>query len=63
MKKLPQEDMQILTVALEGGLTETEMINIEQILSKHLDKTEYAKVMELLKKVNAKTPVYRECQR
>lgn len=50
MKKLPQEDMQILTVALEGGLTETEMINIEQILSKHLDKTEYAKVMELLKK-------------
>lgn len=50
MKKLPQEDMQILTVALEGGLTETEMINIEQILSKHLDKAEYAKVMELLKK-------------
>ncbi|MGG6310459.1 hypothetical protein [Paenibacillus macerans] len=50
MSKLPQEDMQILTVALEGGLTETEMINIEQILSKHLDKTEYAKVMELLKK-------------
>ncbi|WP_178020920.1 hypothetical protein [uncultured Paenibacillus sp.] len=50
MKKLPQEDMQILTVALEGGLTETEMMNIEQILSKHLDKTEYAKVMELLKK-------------
>lgn len=50
MKKLPQEDMQILTVALEGGLTEAEMINIEQMLSKHLDKTEYAKVMELLKK-------------
>lgn len=49
MSKLPQEDMQILTVALEGGLTETEMINIEQILSKHLDKTEYAKVMEMLK--------------
>ncbi|WP_059041253.1 hypothetical protein [Paenibacillus rubinfantis] len=50
MKKLPQEDMQKLTVALEGGLTEIEMINIEQILSKHLDKTEYSKVMELLKK-------------
>ena len=50
MKKLPQEEMQILTVALEGGLTETEMMNIEQMLSKHLDKTEYAKVMELLKK-------------
>lgn len=50
MKKLPQEEMQMLTVALEGGLTETEMINIEQVLSKHLDKTEYAKVMELLKK-------------
>ncbi|WP_068784269.1 hypothetical protein [Paenibacillus phocaensis] len=50
MKKLPQGEMQILTEALEGGLTETEMINIEQMLSKYLDKTEYAKVMELLKK-------------
>lgn len=49
MSKLPQEDMQQLTNALEGGLTETEMINIEQILSKHLDKAEYAKVIEMLK--------------
>ncbi|WP_059050417.1 hypothetical protein [Paenibacillus senegalimassiliensis] len=49
MSKLPQEDMQQLTNALEDGLTETEMINIEQILSKHLDKAEYAKVIEMLK--------------
>lgn len=49
MSKLPQEDMQRLTNALEGGLTETEMINIEQILSKHLNKAEYAKVIEMLK--------------
>ncbi|MFD1176549.1 hypothetical protein ACFQ3W_09580 [Paenibacillus puldeungensis] len=50
MSKLPQAEMQTLTEALEGGLTEAEMINIEQILSKYLDKSEYAKVMGILKK-------------
>lgn len=50
MSKLPQEEMQKLTEYMEGGLTETEVLAIEQMLSKYLDKTEYAKVMEVLKK-------------
>lgn len=49
MAKLPQEEMQKLTVAMEDGLTETEMIEIEQIMSKYLDKSEYAKMIKLLK--------------
>ena len=50
MSKLPQEEMQKLTEYMEDGLTETEVLAIEQMLSKYLDKTEYAKVMEVLKK-------------
>lgn len=49
MAKLPQEEMQGITERMEGGLTEKELIEIEQILSKHLNKTEYAKIMDLLK--------------
>ncbi|MMZ69321.1 hypothetical protein D1872_321400 [compost metagenome] len=49
MAKLPQEEMQRITELMEDGLTEKELIEIEQILSKHLNKTEYAKIMDLLK--------------
>lgn len=49
MSKLPQAEMQKMTEAMEGGLTEVEMIEIEQILSKYLDKTEYTKMMDILK--------------
>ncbi|GAA0136078.1 hypothetical protein YSY43_29190 [Paenibacillus sp. YSY-4.3] len=50
MSKLPEEEMRKMTEAMEGGLTESEMIEIQQILSKHLDKEQYAKVMDMLKK-------------
>lgn len=48
MSKLPQAEMQKMTEAMEEGLTESEMIEIEQILSKYLDKTEYSKMMKIL---------------
>ena len=48
MKKLPQDEMQKITIAMEGGLTESELIQIEQILSKYLDKNDYAKMMDIL---------------
>ncbi len=48
MSKLPQAEMQKMTEAMEEGLTETEMIDIEQILSKYLDKAEYSKMMKIL---------------
>lgn len=50
MTRLPQEEMQKLTESMEDGLTEKELIEIEQILSKYLDKTEYTKMMNILKK-------------
>lgn len=50
MSKLPQEEMLRMSELIEGGLTETEMIEIEQILSKHLSKEEYSKILNLLKK-------------
>lgn len=50
MAKLPEEDMRKMTEAMEDGLTESEMIEIQQILSKHLDKEQYSKVMDMLKK-------------
>jgi hypothetical protein len=50
MSKLPQNEMQKMSEYLEDGLTESEVLAIEQMLSKYLDKTEYAKVMEILKK-------------
>ncbi|GGH30090.1 hypothetical protein [Paenibacillus segetis] len=50
MSKLPEEEMRKLTEAMEGGLTESEIFDIEQILSKYLDKEEYSKMMEILQK-------------
>lgn len=50
MKKLPEQEMQTLTAAMEGGITESELIQIEQILSKYLSKEEYAKIVDILKK-------------
>ncbi|MEF2966506.1 hypothetical protein V3851_11750 [Paenibacillus sp. M1] len=49
MSKLPSEEMQKMTEAMEDGLTEAEMIEIEQILSKYLSKTEYADILKILK--------------
>ncbi|AWB46687.1 hypothetical protein DCC85_22610 [Paenibacillus sp. CAA11] len=49
MKKLPEQEVQSLTAAMEGGLTEEEMIQAQQVLSKYLSKEEYAKVMNMLK--------------
>lgn len=48
MKKLEQSEMQKMTEAMEDGLTEEEMIEIEQILSKRLNKKEYAKIIDFL---------------
>ncbi|MEK4513569.1 hypothetical protein [Paenibacillus sp. FSL K6-2524] len=50
MSKLPEEEMRKLTEAMEGGLTESEIFTIEQVLSKYLDKEEYAKMMKIIQK-------------
>ncbi len=49
MTKLPQEKVQEITVAMENGLTEQELKQVEDIISKYLSDEEYAKLMKLLK--------------
>lgn len=49
MNKLPPEEMQKISAAMEGGLTEQELQDIQQVLAKYLTKEEYNKLMDLLK--------------
>jgi len=49
MTKLPQEKVQEITVAMENGLTEQELKQVEEIISKYLSDEEYAKLMKILK--------------
>lgn len=46
MKKLPQEDWQRISTLMEGGLTSSEVIEVEQILAKHLNDDEYKEMRE-----------------
>lgn len=50
MNKLPEEEMQKISAAMEGGLTEKELIDVQQILSKYLSKDDYAKMLSILDK-------------
>lgn len=49
MTKLPQDKIQEITVAMENGLTEQELKQVEDIISKYLSKDEYNKLITLLK--------------
>lgn len=49
MNKLPAEDMQMISTAMEGGLTEKELQDIQQVIAKRLTNEEYTKLMEMLK--------------
>lgn len=46
MKKLPQEDWQRISTLMEGGLTSSEVMEVEQILAKHLNDEEYKEMRE-----------------
>lgn len=50
MTKLPQESLQQISAYMEEGLTEQEIINIEQIMAQYLDTQEYESMMSILKK-------------
>jgi hypothetical protein len=50
MTKLPQESLQQISTYMEEGLTEQELINIEQIMAQYLDTQEYESMMDILKK-------------
>lgn len=49
MTKLPQQEVQNISSAMENGLTELELKSIEETLSKYLSQEEYDKLMALLK--------------
>ncbi|WP_018883703.1 hypothetical protein [Paenibacillus massiliensis] len=48
MNKLPAEDMQMISTAMEGGLTEKELQDIQQVIAKRLTNEEYTKLMDML---------------
>lgn len=50
MSKLPQEAWQSISTFMENGLTDEELISVQQIMAQYMDKEEYGKMMEILKK-------------
>ncbi|MHA6481632.1 hypothetical protein ACX1C1_06985 [Paenibacillus sp. strain BS8-2] len=50
LTKLPQEQLQQISLYMEEGLTEREVTNIEQIMAQYLDTQEYESMMDILKK-------------
>ncbi|OPA79042.1 hypothetical protein BVG16_08030 [Paenibacillus selenitireducens] len=49
MAKIPAEEMQKISTAVEDGLTETELQEVEQIIAKYVSSEEYDKLIEMLK--------------
>lgn len=49
MAKIPAEEMQKISTAVEDGLTETELTEVEQIIAKYVSSEEYDKLIEMLK--------------
>jgi len=56
MTKVPQEEMQKISIAMENGLTEDEVKEIQQIISKYVDQEEYDDLMKMLTPTTNRTP-------
>jgi hypothetical protein len=50
MKKLPQDAWQKISAWMEDGLTNAEMTEVEQLIAQYLDRDEYDKMLQILKK-------------
>ncbi|MNO33247.1 hypothetical protein D3C76_232550 [compost metagenome] len=48
MAKLPQEEMQKISKAMEDGLTENEVKELQQVIAKYVDQEEYDTLMKML---------------
>jgi hypothetical protein len=48
MAKLPQEEMQKISTAMEDGLTESEVKEIQETIAKYVDDEEYEVLMKML---------------
>ncbi|GGF95472.1 hypothetical protein GCM10010912_45530 [Paenibacillus albidus] len=56
MAKLPQEEMQKISAAMEDGLTETEVQELKQVIAKYVDPDEYDTLLKMLTPTEAATP-------
>lgn len=50
MDKLPPQSWQVFSSYIEDGLTDQELLEIQQMMAQHLTKDEYSELMELLAK-------------
>ncbi|UQZ34166.1 hypothetical protein C2I18_11880 [Paenibacillus sp. PK3_47] len=48
MTKLPQEEMQKISTAMEDGLTENEVLELQQVIAKYVSDEEYNTLMKML---------------
>lgn len=48
MSKLPQNEMQKISTAMEDGLTEDEVKELQQVIAKYVDPDEYESIMKML---------------
>ncbi|SEU08716.1 hypothetical protein [Paenibacillus sp. NFR01] len=48
MTKVPAEEMQKISAAMENGLTESEVMDIQQIIAKYVSDEEYDSLMKML---------------
>jgi hypothetical protein len=49
MGKLPPQSWQFFSSAMEDGLTEQELLEVQQMMAQHLSREEYNELMEMLK--------------
>ncbi|MDF9839727.1 MULTISPECIES: hypothetical protein [unclassified Paenibacillus] len=48
MTKLPQEEMQAISTAMEDGLTESEVKEIQEVIAKYVNQDEYELLIKML---------------
>lgn len=48
MNKLPQKEMLKISSAMEGGLTESEVKELQEIIARYVDEEEYESLMKML---------------
>ncbi|WP_379156023.1 hypothetical protein [Paenibacillus sp. sgz5001063] len=56
MAKLPQEEMQKISKAMEDGLTESEVQELQQVIGKYVDPEEYETLMKMLTPIGKDSP-------
>lgn|GEM_PF-1021302 len=50
MSNLPTDSMQLFSTYIEDGLTDQELLEVQQVMAQHLSKEEYEELTEILEK-------------